>query len=181
MPKGGVRSPKEDRLCVLCRKQYRPITFWQKYCKNRCYERANRLKYIRPCKKCGILRQVGTAKYKAPLCMSCERDNRSKDVGKRFWKYVKKARGCWKWTGSHQKQGYGLVYRKNGSRLASRISWELHNGPIPKGMLILHKCDNPPCTKPAHLEVGDHRKNLIDAYERGLHKTKRRTTNAITR
>jgi hypothetical protein len=67
----------------------------------------------------------------------------------RFWAKVNKSAGCWEWSGARQTSGYGnAVY---GGRLyrAHRLAWELENGPIPSGMLILHGCDNPPCVRPS--------------------------------
>lgn len=50
---------------------------------------------------------------------------------------------------------------------AHRIAWEHHNGPIPDGLIVRHKCDNPPCVKIEHLELGTHQDNFDDARNRG--------------
>lgn len=75
---------------------------------------------------------------------------------------------CWEWTGSRNK-GYGVFAVANSKvRVAHDVAWELHHQThLPKGMLIRHTCDNPPCVNPAHLELGTHADNSDDKVSRG--------------
>jgi hypothetical protein len=84
-------------------------------------------------------------------------------VEERFWaRVVQRRYGCWDWTGEHSGK-YGTLKLSDGHRkLAHRLSWELHCGPIPDGLKVLHRCDNPPCTRPEHLWLGTQRQNVAD-------------------
>lgn len=98
----------------------------------------------------------------------------------RFWTKVniKSPEECWEWTAWKNKDysgsGFILSYgriRHNGSvKVASRVAWELTYGEIPEGMLVLHKCDNPPCVNPNHLFLGTSSDNTIDAINKGRRK-----------
>jgi plasmid maintenance system antidote protein VapI len=73
---------------------------------------------------------------------------------------------CWIWQG-RKPEGYGRIFLDGKTYPAHRIAYELTNGPIPEGLLIRHKCDNPPCCNPAHLLPGTLLDNVMDRVERG--------------
>lgn len=87
----------------------------------------------------------------------------------RFWSRVDKSGECWEWQGSRQHYGHGLMSVKGKHLKTHRISYELHVGPIPVGLCVRHKCDNPPCVNPDHLEVGTLADNNRDRDLRGRH------------
>ena len=89
--------------------------------------------------------------------------------------------GCLLWMGAcNQRTGYGMVYLKRTydgiprkTRRAHQMAYELAHGPIPRGMVVRHKCDVRLCIAPNHLEVGTVLDNLNDMYSRsrnGQHK-----------
>jgi hypothetical protein len=77
--------------------------------------------------------------------------------------------GCRVWTGSLTKKakGYGRIKVNHALVGAHRLSWELHNGPIPTGLRVLHKCDNSPCINPDHLFLGTQLDNVRDCIKKG--------------
>ena len=87
-----------------------------------------------------------------------------------FWNHVDKGdpKKCWPWKfGTFGKFGYSEISLNGTPIRGHRLSWLVNRGPIPKGMLVLHKCDNRPCANPHHLYLGDYKDNARDKIERG--------------
>lgn len=76
--------------------------------------------------------------------------------------------GCWLWTKagsgySDRRLSYGRMYDGTTTHYTHRWSYEYHKGPIPKGMVVCHKCDTPECSNPEHLFLGTIQDNARDA------------------
>ena len=86
-----------------------------------------------------------------------------------FWNQTEcKLSGCREWMRCrtsgfcYGKLSYGGVVTH-----AHRVAWILSRGPIPDGLWVLHRCDNPPCVEPAHLFLGTQTTNMRDAVNKG--------------
>lgn len=98
---------------------------------------------------------------------SCSNHARRRPLAERAWEKVDKSGDCWEWTGQLNVYGYGVIKWDGKSRRASRIIYALTYGPIPDGLFVCHKCDNPRCVRPDHLFLGDHKDNAADMVQKG--------------
>lgn len=79
--------------------------------------------------------------------------------------------GCWEWTAHCIPKGYGHFRIGNKMHRAHRLSYELHVGLVPDGMMVLHQCDNRRCVRPDHLYLGTQEDNTRDMIERNRQAT----------
>jgi len=83
-----------------------------------------------------------------------------------FVVYSSNPDACTEWKGRTDKDGYGLIWVRENWRRASRIAWLLAHGVDPTN-LVLHTCDNPPCTNERHLFEGTCQDNVDDKMQKG--------------
>lgn len=97
----------------------------------------------------GKVRSCGCLKREA----AAARWEKGRNGDASFWSKVDKTDGCWVWTGAKSKvkvvngvekgsAGYGVLKVNGKYYSAHRRSYEIANGTIPEGMMVLHKCDN---------------------------------------
>ena len=112
-----------------------------------------------------IIHKCKTPACVNPLHLDCVK-TKAVDPQKRFWKFIKvnPKTNCHEWQGTKNKHGYGYFHVDKQRKMirSHRYIWEIYNGPIPNGMFVMHKCDNPCCVNVLHLTLGTPRDNTRD-------------------
>ena len=127
---------------------------------------------IKKCPECG--NEFPALHETAITCSnSCggKRGPKPKGDPERFWRFFeKRENGCWEWKNWLNNRGYGVFCVERKNQYAHRYSWELHNGKIPEGKFVCHKCDNPKCVNPDHLFLGVAKIDVRDCISKGRFK-----------
>lgn len=84
------------------------------------------------------------------------------DRTKLFFDHVSFSRGCCEWIGYKNRDGYGIFGARANRILAHRYAYMALSGDVPKGLCVLHSCDNPSCVNPSHLFLGTQEDNMKD-------------------
>lgn len=85
----------------------------------------------------------------------------------RLYQNIDVSDNCWQWKGS-ENNGYGRIFIKGKRHLAHRLSYELHHRvQLTTKQVIRHKCHNPLCVNPQHLETGTQQQNVDDMIAAG--------------
>lgn len=174
---GRRTNPARSAPCDHCGK---PYVAWpsqrRRFCSYACSKPGRRvLRPDRACQQCGapLSRDAvrpGPHRFGMYCSRVCAGLARRRPLLVRFWASIDKTETCWLWTGNRDADGYGQLPLDGSPRRlvrAHRLSWQIHRGPTPRGVLVLHHCDTPPCVNPEHLFLGNTSRNRQDCVSKG--------------
>lgn len=148
----------ESRTCQHCGTNYTANRLLQTFCSRRCTSHSR-----------------GAAAFVRDRQTLSDRIERLTERGA--------ANGCWLYAGKLFRSGYGqfTLTTDAGRRtvLAHRVAFEVANGPIPDGMVVMHACDNRQCINPSHLSLGSQADNMADCYKKGRNPRGEKVGNSI--
>lgn len=84
---------------------------------------------------------------------------------------VNEKTGCWQWKKCRSANEYGKIHSGTSPTilLSTHVAmYQVLNGPVPTGMVVMHTCDNKPCCNPDHLRLGTPQDNIRDAFEKSI-------------
>lgn len=127
------------KVCEVCEQTFKTRTTKRKYCGTACATEARHIRAM-------------NADIEEHLDKRIEVDEKT---------------GCWNWIRGKNTLGYGITKVRGQRYLAHRLAYISSFGPIPEGMLVCHKCDNPSCCNPEHLFLGNNAANMADMKKKG--------------
>lgn len=162
-----------ESACPLCGAVFSCRRKAPVYCSNACSGAARKNRIERECGQCSrkfSAELAATKRDAGKFCsFECSRMHLRVSSERFLSNYIPEPNsGCWLWTGCiYEGRGYGKCRWDTKNMSAHRASWIIHNGPIPDGMFVLHKCDTKICINPNHLYLGTQSQNMFDRYSRG--------------
>lgn len=153
------------RRCRICGATFNPRKDSQTLCSHQCRAQSKTTRVTLLCRECGGEFTREPNQVRSGRKYFCSREcgfKHGKPFEKKFWNKIEKTDSCWLWHGTRGISGHGQVRHNGRPDLAHRVSYMIHKGPIPEGMVVRHKCDNPPCVNPYHLELGSAADNMRD-------------------
>jgi hypothetical protein len=77
-------------------------------------------------------------------------------------KWEQAPNGCWEWTASRYRTGYGIFWFNEKRTGAHRAAYAMFVGSIPEGADIHHRCENRRCVNPEHLQALSRKEHQIE-------------------
>lgn len=121
------------------------------------------LQCSQPCQYCNAPRHPEHTRY---CSAACQQADSSYNVLLRMLGNIPNGDACLEWPRARACK-YGAIWDGRRTQYAHRLAYEITHGAIPKGLCVLHRCDNPPCFRPSHLFLGTDGDNVRDCIAKG--------------
>jgi hypothetical protein len=179
-----MRGVTLTRPCETCGTEMRifaHIANRKRFCSQACKVVSQTTRQQQNCEVCGKpFSVIPSARGKRRTCsFPCANALASarmqRDVRDRLMeKVVVNESGCWIFTGSINREGYGQIRCSGRSVKAHRASYLVHVGPISDGLELDHLCRTRACVNPQHLEPVTHRENMVRGHSANFDEYRRK-------
>lgn len=119
---------------------------------------------------CGGSREVSSKMLttgRTTHCTNCQDSGSKSPLSVRLQKWKLSSAGCWEWTGRTNELGYGRLIVDGKETRAHRAMYFMLHPDADRSLVVMHKCDNPRCVNPDHLQLGTVKDNVKDMHRKG--------------